>query len=75
THQIRAHARHIGHPVAGDDKYGDPEVNKRLREQAGLKRLFLHAATLEFSLDDGRAHYLLDAPLAPELVQVLDRLA
>lgn len=75
THQIRAHAQHIGHPVAGDDKYGDPEVNKRLREQAGLKRLFLHAATLEFSLDGGRAHYLLDAPLAPELVQVLDRLA
>src|SRR5690606_15258866 len=33
THQIRAHARHIGHPVAGDDKYGDQEVNRRLREQ------------------------------------------
>ena len=74
THQIRVHAQHIGHPVAGDDKYGDAEVNKRLREQAGLRRLFLHAATLEFSLDGGRAHYLLDAPLAPELVEVLDRL-
>src|SRR5690606_38072835 len=48
THQIRVHALHIGHPVAGDDKYGDPAVNKRLREQAGLKRLFLHAASLEF---------------------------
>jgi 23S rRNA pseudouridine955/2504/2580 synthase len=74
THQIRVHAQHIGHPVAGDDKYGDVEVNKRLREQVGLKRLFLHAASLEFSLDGGRAHYLLDAPLAPELVDVLDRL-
>jgi 23S rRNA pseudouridine955/2504/2580 synthase len=74
THQIRVHAQHIGHPVAGDDKYGDPEVNKRLREQIGLKRLFLHAASLEFDLDGGRAHYLLDAPLAPELVEVLDRL-
>ena len=74
THQIRVHAQHIGHPVAGDDKYGDPEVNKRLREQAGLRRLFLHAASLEFSLDGGRTHYLLDAPLAPELVEVLDRL-
>ncbi len=74
THQIRVHAQHIGHPVAGDDKYGDPEVNKRLREQIGLKRLFLHAASLEFSLDGGSAHYLLDAPLAPELVEVLDRL-
>jgi 23S rRNA pseudouridine955/2504/2580 synthase len=74
THQIRVHAQHIGHPVAGDDKYGDPAVNKRLREQLGLKRLFLHAASLEFALDGGRAPYLLDAPLAPELVDVLDRL-
>lgn len=75
THQIRVHAQHIGHAVAGDDKYGDPAVNKRLREQIGLKRLFLHASTLEFALDGGKAPYLLNAPLAPELVGVLDRLA
>jgi 23S rRNA pseudouridine955/2504/2580 synthase len=74
THQIRVHAQHIGHPIAGDDKYGDPEINKRLREQLGLKRLFLHAASLEFALDGGRAPYLLDAPLAVELVDALDRL-
>jgi 23S rRNA pseudouridine955/2504/2580 synthase len=74
THQIRVHAQHIGHPVAGDDKYGDPVVNKRLREQIGLKRLFLHAASLEFALDGGRAEYALHAPLAPELVEALDRL-
>ena len=74
THQIRVHSAHIGHPVAGDDKYGDAEVNRRLREQVGLKRLFLHASTLEFALDGGRAPYLLTAPLAPELVDVLDRL-
>lgn len=74
THQIRVHAKHIGHPVAGDDKYGEPEVNKRLRDQIGLRRLFLHAASLEFALDGGRAEYVLDAPLAPELVEVLDRL-
>jgi len=75
THQIRVHAQHIGHPVAGDDKYGEAEANKRLRDQAGLKRLFLHAATLEFALDDGKTPYLLNAPLAPELIDVLDRLA
>lgn len=74
THQIRVHALHIGHAVAGDDKYGDAAVNKRLRQQVGLKRLFLHASTLEFSLDDGRTPYLLNAPLAPELIEVLDRL-
>lgn len=75
THQIRAHAQHIGHPVAGDDKYGDQAVNKRLREQAGLKRLFLHAASLEFALDGGKAPYVLNAPLADDLAAALDRLA
>jgi len=74
THQIRVHAQHIGHPVAGDDKYGDGEVNKRLREQLGLRRLFLHAASLEFALEGGQAPYVLNAPLLPELVEVLDRL-
>ena len=74
THQIRVHARHIGHPIAGDDKYGDPAANKRLREQVGLKRLFLHASTLEFALDGGKAPYLLNAPLAADLIEVLDRL-
>jgi len=75
THQIRVHAQHIGHAVAGDDKYGDPAVNRRLREQIGLKRLFLHAASLEFALDGGKAPYLLNAPLAPDLAAALDRLA
>ncbi len=74
THQIRVHAQHIGHPVAGDDKYGDPDVNRRLRERTGLKRLFLHAASLEFALDGGKAEYVLNVPLAPELAEVLDRL-
>ena len=75
THQIRAHALHIGHAVAGDDKYGDPEVNARLRRDIGLKRLFLHAASLEFSLDDGKTPYVLSAPLPPDLLDALDRLA
>lgn len=74
THQIRVHAQHIGHAVAGDDKYGDEAVNKRLRDQVGLKRLFLHASTLEFALDGGKVPYLLNAPLAPDLIEVLDRL-
>lgn len=74
THQIRVHAQHIGHPVAGDDKYGDAAVNARLRQQAGLARLFLHAASLEFALDAGRTPYLINAPLPPDLSSVLDRL-
>lgn len=74
THQIRVHAQHLGHPVAGDDKYGEEAVNKRLRDQAGLRRLFLHAASLEFALDGGQTPYVLNAPLAPELAEVLERL-
>ncbi len=74
THQIRVHARHLGHPVAGDDKYGDAAVNKRLREQIGLKRLFLHAASLQFALDGGKTPYVLNAPLAEDLSAALDRL-
>lgn len=48
THQARVHAAHIGHPVAGDRKYGDRELNKRARD-AGLKRLALHAHSLAFT--------------------------
>lgn len=48
THQARVHAAHIGHPIAGDRKYGDREFNKLMR-QAGLRRLALHAHRLELS--------------------------
>jgi 23S rRNA pseudouridine955/2504/2580 synthase len=42
THQIRVHLASAGHPIAGDDKYGDFELNRQL-QRAGLKRMFLHA--------------------------------
>ena len=48
THQIRVHLAHLGHPVLGDDKYGDFELNRKLRKE-GLKRMFLHAAKLSFA--------------------------
>ena len=48
THQIRVHLAHIGHPVLGDEKYGDFELNRALRK-LGLKRMFLHAASLAFT--------------------------
>ena len=72
THQIRVHAAHVGHPLAGDAKYGDKEANKRFRE-LGLQRLFLHAAHLSFELD-GRA-YGFSAPLPEDLKNFLDVLA
>jgi 23S rRNA pseudouridine955/2504/2580 synthase len=48
THQIRVHLAHIGHPVLGDEKYGDFELNRALRKR-GLKRMFLHALSLAFT--------------------------
>ncbi|RUL72454.1 RluA family pseudouridine synthase [Dyella choica] len=71
THQIRVHAAHVGHPLAGDAKYGDKEANKRFRER-GLHRLFLHASHLSFELD-GRS-YGFSAPLPDDLRSVLDAL-
>jgi 23S rRNA pseudouridine955/2504/2580 synthase len=71
THQIRVHAAHVGHPLAGDTKYGDREANKRLREK-GLQRLFLHASHMGFELE-GRA-YGFSAPLPDDLKNFLDAL-
>jgi 23S rRNA pseudouridine955/2504/2580 synthase len=45
THQIRVHLAHIGHPILGDEKYGDFALNRALRK-GGLKRMFLHAASV-----------------------------
>lgn len=74
THQARVHAAHIGHPIAGDDKYGDWDFNRAMRAQ-GLKRLFLHAARLEFRHPVTRGKLRLDAPLPPDLSAFLEQLA
>ncbi|MGE3568564.1 MAG: RluA family pseudouridine synthase [Gammaproteobacteria bacterium] len=70
-HQIRAHARHIGHPVAGDAAYGDAAFNAEMT-RFGLDRLFLHAAHIVLDTDCG----VLDvrSPLPPDLTTVLSRL-
>lgn len=47
THQIRVHSQHIGHPLAGDEKYGDQQFNRRMRA-IGLRRMLLHAHMIEF---------------------------
>jgi len=73
THQIRVHAAHIGHPIAGDRKYGDEAFNRRLRE-LGLKRLFLHAHSLAFTDPDRGRSVHVSAPLSADLRRVLDAL-
>lgn len=52
THQIRAHLSHIGHPILGDDKYGDRKLNRQL----GLRKQQLWATTLEFQAQGALAY-------------------
>jgi 23S rRNA pseudouridine955/2504/2580 synthase len=73
THQIRVHAAHLGTPILGDDKYGDDPSNRRFREK-GLKRLFLHAASLSFQWPEEEGHITIKAPLGSELETLLEHL-
>ena len=66
THQIRVHLASNGHPIAGDDKYGDFEWNKALHKQ-GLKRMFLHAWRLQFNHPASAERVALQAELPVEL--------
>lgn len=69
THQIRAHAAHCKHPLAGDKKYGDFGINRQL-EKLGLKRIFLHASQLAFTWHGERRVF--KARLPDELQGLLD---
>ena len=73
THQIRVHAAYAGHPVAGDDKYGDRERNAALRAY-GLNRMFLHAASVGVTRPGTREPLQVSAPLGDDLRSVLDAL-
>lgn len=66
THQIRVHLAHAGHPIAGDDKYGQFDTNRELQRQ-GLGRMFLHAWQLTFRHPLDEREVVLKAPLPPEL--------
>ncbi|TAN49913.1 MAG: 23S rRNA pseudouridine(955/2504/2580) synthase RluC [Methylococcaceae bacterium] len=73
THQIRVHAAHLGHPIAGDERYGQEESNREFR-RLGLKRLFLHAAHLVIAHPVSGVEMRLEAPLEPELENFLKQL-
>ncbi len=74
THQIRVHTQHAGHPIACDDKYGEAAFDDKMRSQ-GLKRLFLHAWKLSFIHPADGREMQVEAPLAPELDDFLNKLA
>jgi 23S rRNA pseudouridine955/2504/2580 synthase len=73
THQIRVHLASQGHPIAGDDKYGDFEHNKQL-QKLGLKRMFLHAWQLKFTHPVSGRLVSLQAQLPDELQQFVDHI-
>jgi 23S rRNA pseudouridine955/2504/2580 synthase len=71
THQIRVHASFAGHPLLGDDKYGDRERNAELKKH-GLRRTFLHAQSVAFEWPGSGVPFHVSAPMPPELAAVID---
>ena len=74
THQIRVHLASAGHPILGDDKYGNFELNKLL-QKLGLKHMFLHAWRLQFDHPATGERVELLAPLPSELKKFCDHAA
>lgn len=72
THQIRVHAAHTGHPIAGDEKYGDRERDAKLKPY-GMQRMFLHAQSLTFARK-GAKPFTVSAPPPPDWQAVIDNL-
>lgn len=73
THQIRVHLAHLGFPILGDEKYGDFTLNRDL-QKAGLKRMFLHAASMRLPHPLNGEKLNLVAPLPEELANFMERL-
>jgi 23S rRNA pseudouridine955/2504/2580 synthase len=73
-HQIRVHAAHVGCPIAGDGKYGDADFNRLMRDEFGLRQLFLHAKSLDFEFPSTRKQIKVAAPLPDTLTDVVKRL-
>jgi len=69
THQIRVHCQAESHEIAGDDKYGDTEFNRAMRKQ-GIRRLMLHASSLELPAGKYTPEIVINAPLPTEFEQL-----
>ena len=70
THQIRVHAAYLGHPIIGDERYGDFEINHEFKKR-GYKRLFLHAKELRFPHPISGEMLTIQAPMPNELTELL----
>ena len=73
-HQIRTQLADLGHPVLGDTQYGDFAMNRDVKKTYGLKRLFLHAYHLQFTLASCSKRYDLEIPLTDDLASVIKKI-
>jgi tRNA pseudouridine65 synthase len=73
-HQVRRHLKHISHPVIGDANYGKGPINRALKEQFGLGRMALHAASLGFDHPTTGAPVVIRAALPEDLAAPLRRM-
>ena len=74
THQIRAHLARAGHPIIGDAKYGNPQVNRMIEKKYGLSTQFLHAYRLYFESGSGILGYLAGTEIRSELPENLKKI-
>lgn len=74
THQIRAHLAKAGHPIIGDAKYGNPQVNRMIEKKYGLSTQFLHAYRLYFESGSGILGYLAGTEIRSELPENLKKI-
>lgn len=74
THQIRVHLAHLGHPIIGDEKYGDFELNREFAKKYHFSRMFLHAYELSFEHPHLEKPIQLQAPLPLECQKLLEQL-
>jgi 23S rRNA pseudouridine955/2504/2580 synthase len=72
-HQIRRHLARLGHPILGDDKYGDFAFNKQLNKDLGLKRLLLHAASIYLPPSLIKGGLLISAPLPDHFLVFMEK--
>lgn len=77
THQIRAHLASMGHPVIGDQKYGDRELNRQILQEYGCRHQLLHAFAIKFEEVEGKLHYLsgqiFQAPLPEQFQRIVEK--
>lgn len=74
THQIRVHLAHLGFPILGDDKYGNFEMNRQLAKDLNLRRMFLHAHTIQITHPISGERIKLQSPLPEDLQKFIEEL-